>query len=94
MTKPFFYIIIRVFQESKQNKKKEGNPMNSFEKKDATKIVIKSLLLSIFFYFFGPFMMMMGWNIIAWEYGIMQFNYLQMFCICNGLHWFIKGFRK
>lgn len=68
--------------------------MYSFEKKDATKVVIKSLLISIFFYFFGPFMMMMGWNIIAGEYSIMQFDYLQMFCICNGLHWFIKGFRK
>lgn len=68
--------------------------MYSFEKKDATKIVIKSFLLPIIFYFFGPFMMMMGWNIIAWEYGIMQFDYWQMFCICNGLHWFIKGFRK
>lgn len=68
--------------------------MHNFEKKDATKIVIKSLLLPAILYFFGPFMMMMGWNIIAWEYNMVQFSYWQMFCICNGLHWFIKGFRK
>lgn len=68
--------------------------MHNFEKKDATKIVIKSLLLPAILYFFGPFMMMMGWNIIAWEYNMVQFSYWQIFCICNGLHWFIKGFRK
>lgn len=68
--------------------------MHNFEKKDATKIVIKSLLPPVILYFLGPFMLMMGWNIIAWECDMVQFSYWQMFCICNGLHWFIKGFRK
>lgn len=63
-------------------------------KKDAAKIVIKSFLLPIILYFFGPFMMMVGWNTIAWEGNMVQYNYWQMFCICNGLHWFIKGFYK
>lgn len=68
--------------------------MHSFEKKDATKIVIKSFLLPIILYFLGPLMMMVGWNTFAGESGMVQYDYWQMFCICNGLHWFIKGFYK
>lgn len=63
-------------------------------KNAATNATISIVLLPIIFYFFGPFMMMMGWNIIAWECDMVQFSYWQMFCICNGLHWFIQGFRK
>ena len=68
--------------------------MYSFEKKDATKVVIKSLLLPIILYFFGPFLVMVGWNTFAGEGGMVQYSYWQMFCICNGLHWFITGFYK
>lgn len=68
--------------------------MYSFEKKDATKVVIKTFLLPIIFYFLGPFMVMVGWNTFAGESGMAQYSYWQMFCICNGLHWFIKGFYK
>ncbi len=63
-------------------------------KNTATNIVIKSLLLPAILYFLGPFMMMVGWNTFAMECDMVQYNYLQIFCICNGLHWFIKGFRK
>lgn len=69
--------------------------MSNVRTKNTTaSIVVNTLLIPPIFYFFGPFMMMIGWNIVAWEYNMVQFNYLQMFCICNGLHWFIKGFRK
>lgn len=51
-------------------------------------------IFNIIMFFIGPLLMMYGWNIIAWESNLPQFNYLHSFCICNGLHWFIKGFRK
>lgn len=69
--------------------------MSNVRTKNTTaSIVVNTLLIPAIFYFFGPFMMMVGWNIVALKYNLAQFNYWQMFCICNGLHWFIKGFRK
>jgi hypothetical protein len=57
-------------------------------------IDINAILFPAIFFFVGPMMMMFGWNAIAWETNLPAFDYLQSFCICNGLHWFIKGFRK
>lgn len=48
----------------------------------------------LIFFFVGPMMMMFGWNAIAWEINLPAFDYLQVFCMCNGLHWFVKGLRK
>ena len=58
------------------------------------KIIISGCLLPLVFLFVGPMMMMFGWNAIAWEINLPAFDYLQVFCMCNGLHWFVKGFRK
>lgn len=63
-------------------------------KNTATNIIVNAILLPVIFFFVGPMLMMFGWNAIAWEANLPTFDYLQMFCICNGLHWFIKGFRK
>ena len=63
-------------------------------KSTATSIAINTILLPVIFFFVGPMMMMVGWNAIAWETNLPAFDYLQVFCMCNGLHWFIKGFRK
>jgi hypothetical protein len=76
-------------------KQKEGNPMSNVKMKNTTtSIIVNAVLLPAIFFFVGPMMMMFGWNAIAWEVNLPAFDYLQAFCICNGLHWFIKGFRK
>ena len=68
--------------------------MTNLEAK-AWKIVLFTYILPLVFFFVGPMMMMFGWNAIAWETGcVPPFDYLQMFCMCNGLHWFVKGLRK
>lgn len=59
-----------------------------------TKIIISGCLLPLAFFFAGPAMMMFGWNAIAWEANLPAFDYLQVFCVCHGLHWFVKGLRK
>lgn len=60
----------------------------------AWKIVFSTYILPLIFFFVGPMMMMFGWNAIAWETNLPGFGYLQAFCMCNGLHWFVKGLRK
>ena len=67
--------------------------MSNLENK-VWKIVLSTYILPLVFFFVGPMMMMFGWNAIAWEIGLPAFDYLQVFCMCNGLHWFVKGLRK
>lgn len=57
----------------------------------ATSTIIGSLLGSILFFFIGPFLMMHGWNAVAWHCNLPTFDYWQVFCVCNGLRWFLKG---
>lgn len=67
--------------------------MTNFEVK-TWKNALSTYAPLLVFFFVGPMMMMFGWNAIAWEINLPAFDYLQMFCMCNGLHWFVKGFRK
>lgn len=60
----------------------------------AWNIFFSTYILSPIFFFVGPMMMMFGWNAIAWEINLPAFDYLQVFCVCHGLHWFVKGLRK
>ena len=57
----------------------------------ATSTTIISLLSSILFFFVGPLLMMHGWNTVASYCNLPTFDYWQVFCVCNGLQWFLKG---
>lgn len=56
-----------------------------------TGTIVGSLLGAILFFFVGPLMMMHGWNAVAWHCNLPTFDYWQVFCVCNGLRWFLKG---
>lgn len=57
----------------------------------ATSSIICSVLGSTLFFFVGPLLMMHGWDAVAWHCNLPTFDYWQMFCVCNGLRWFLKG---
>ena len=56
-----------------------------------TGTIIGSLLGAILFFFVGPLLMMHGWNAVAWHCNLPTFDYWQVFCVCNGLRWILKG---
>ena len=55
------------------------------EEEKESKNAFWNLLSNLIILFFYPFIVMKGWDAIAWHFNLPMFDYWQMFCITHGI---------
>lgn len=54
--------------------------------KESNHSLITDLLVAIALIFIAPALMRLGWNVIAWEFNLPTFSYMDMVCIYLGMN--------
>lgn len=62
------------------------------ERKDQAAKSVGEAFGSIFALFLYPFLIMKGWDAIAWHFNLPVFDYWQVFCIANGFRYLFGTF--